>query len=111
MSAAALCWLGALGVVAALYGAHAGAVVASPYNVGVEAWALWWMLATPPALLCELLAWLRRRLGPAAKGDGPPWADRRSRLRNPKPQPAGGRPSISRTLPSRESLRPAARPS
>ncbi len=89
-----LCFAVALVAVAALYGGHPRAVVASPYDVWVEAWAVWWMLATPPALLCELLTRVRRTADAetARTGRAVPIRSPRGRLSRPAAAPASRAP-------------------
>ncbi len=92
--AAGGCFAVALLVVLALYAAHPAAVRASPYAVWVEAWAVWWMLATPPALLCELLARLRRpaERETARRGRAVPVRSMRGRFSRPAAVPASRAP-------------------
>ena len=62
LSAAGCCWLAGLVVTAVLYLVHPGLRADSPYDPWAEATAVWVLLSGPPALLCEIAAWLRRRL-------------------------------------------------
>ncbi len=62
LSAAGWCWLAGLVVTAVLYLVHPGLRADSPYDPWAEATAVWVLLSGPPALLCEIAVWLRRRL-------------------------------------------------
>lgn len=62
LSAAGWCWIAGLLLTALLYLVHPGLPANSRYDPLAEATAVWVLLSGPPALLCELVGWLRRRL-------------------------------------------------